>query len=243
MSRICRHAVLFLQAMLLSACVPGLASPSPEAIIEAPTEIPSPTATITSPTEAPSPTATIPSPTAAPAGESDPAASGSCWLVAIDEIVVYQRPSPDGAVFATLPAGDQVIAAEITEDGWIGFDPGVAQAANVGPFRLRWVQDKNGTFTLEGTCDDLPIVVGPPAGVCFTMSMFDIPVYAGADPSAAVIATMRAGDYAEVKGRNADNWMKVDLSVGSVELDVVGWIEGEMVNFNGPCDDPPIVSP
>jgi hypothetical protein len=215
--------------MFLSACVPGLAPPSLEAIIEAPTETPSPTAT-------------VPSPTAATAAESDTAASGSCWLVAIDEIVVYQRPSLDGAVFATLPAGDQAIVAGITEDGWIGFDPGVAQAANVGPFRLRWVKE-NGALTLEGMCDDLPIVVGPPAGVCFTMSMFDIPVYAGADTSTEVIATMRSGDYAEVRGRTADNWMEVDLSVGSMELDLVGWIEGEMVNFNGPCDDLPIVAP
>jgi hypothetical protein len=229
--------------MLLSACVPGLASPSPEAIIEAPTEIPGPTATIPSPTETPSPTATVPSPTAAPAAESDTAASGSCWLVAIDEIVVYQRPSPGAAVFGTLSAGDQVIAAGITEDGWIGFDPGVAQAANVGPFRLRWVQDENGALTLEGMCDDLPIVVGPPAGVCFTMAMYDIPVYARAAPSTEVIATMRSGDYAEVEGRTADNWLRVDLSVGSMELNLVGWIEGEMVNFNGPCDDLPIVTP
>jgi hypothetical protein len=54
---------------------------------------------------------------------------------------------------------------------------------------------------------------------------------------------MRSGDYAEVRGRTADNWMEVDLSVGSMELDLVGWIEGEMVNFNGPCDDLPIVAP
>jgi hypothetical protein len=243
MSRIGRHAVLFLHLILLSTCVPGLASPSPEATIEAPTEIPSPTATAPSPTETPSPTATLPAPTAALAAESDTAMSGSCWLVAIGEIVVYQRPSPDGAVFGTLSAGDQVIAAGITEDGWIGFDPGVAQAANVGPFRLRWVQDENDTFTLEGTCDDLPFVVGPPAGVCFTMAMSDVPVYAGADPSTEVIATMQSGDYAEVGGRSADNWIEVDLSMGSMELDLVGWIEGEMVNFNGPCDDLPIVAP
>jgi hypothetical protein len=243
MSRICRRAVMFLHLMLLSACVPGLAPPSPEATIEAPTEIPSPTATIPAPAETPSPTTPIPSPTTAPAAESDAAASGPCWLVAVDEIVVYQRPSLNAALFGTLPTGDQVIAAGITEDGWIGFDPGVAQAANVGPFRLRWVQDENSTFTLEGTCDDLPLVVGPPAGVCFTMSMFDVPVYAGADPSTEVIATMRSGDYTEVVGKSTDNWMEVDLSVGSMELDLVGWIEAGMVNFNGPCDDLPIVAP
>ncbi len=243
MSRIRRHAVLFLHLMLISACVPGLASPSPGATIEPPTEIPSPTATIPSPTETPSPTATLPAPTAAPAAESDRATAGSCWLVAIDEIVVYQRPGPGAAVFGRLAAGDQVIAAGITADGWIGFDPGVAQAANVGPFRLRWVQGENGTFTLEGTCDDLPIVVGPPPGVCFTMAMYEVPVYAGADPSTEVIATMRSGDYAEVEGRTTDNWMRVDLSVGSMESQLAGWIQGEMINFNGPCDDLPIVAP
>jgi hypothetical protein len=75
------------------------------------------------------------------------------------------------------------------------------------------------------------------------MSMVDIPVYAGADPSTEVVATMHPGDYAEVEGRSAANWMKVDLSVGSMDLDLVGWIESEMVNFNGPCDDLPIASP
>ena len=80
-----------------------------------------------------------------------------------------------------------VITEGRTADGWLGFDPGVAQAANVGIFRLRWSDyaavtgktkedwarvdlsvgnvgpDLAGwvqevTLNLNGPCDDLPMV-------------------------------------------------------------------------------------
>jgi hypothetical protein len=33
-----------------------------------------------------------------------------------------------------------ITVAARSKGGWLGFDPGVTQAANVGLFRLRWVQ-------------------------------------------------------------------------------------------------------
>ncbi len=113
-------------------------------------------------------------------------------------------------------------AAAYTADGWLGFDPGVAQAANVGVFRNRWVE-RGGAFHLEGECGALPLVVGPPPGICFLMASGDTPVYASADISSAVIADLHLGDYAKTVGRAA-GWFKVDFSVGNPGILQTGWI-------------------
>ena len=42
-------------------------------------------------------------------------------------------------IFGTISVGDTHEALARTADGWVGFDPGVAQAANVGLARHRWV--------------------------------------------------------------------------------------------------------
>jgi hypothetical protein len=165
-----------------------------------------------------------------------------CELVANGETTVYQRPSVDAGIFGTFTPGDRVAVGATTDDGWIGFDPGTAQAANVGVFRLRWVRQSD-SISLEGACSDLPVVVGPPAGVCFTMAMEDITVYSQPTASSPMIATMRSGDYAKVVGA-AEDWFEIDLSVGSLELGETGWMSSQNVNFNGPCESlPPAATP
>jgi len=64
-----------------------------------------------------------------------------------------------------LPAGDRERVAAMMADGWIGFAPGVAQAANVGLFSLHWVQ-KGDTIKLEGACSNLPVVANLPPTAC-----------------------------------------------------------------------------
>ncbi len=149
-------------------------------------------------------------------------------------MAVYERPSIAAGLFGTLSPGDRMPVAAHTADGWFGFDPGVAQAANVGVFRNRWVE-WGAAFHLEGACGGLPLVVGPPPGICFLMASTDTPVYASADTSSAVIATIHLGDYARAIGR-ATGWFKVDLSVGSVGIAQQGWITEALANLNGPCD-------
>lgn len=217
-------SVLTLLFIVVSACAPET------------TVVPSPVPTRTA---TPVPSATgipVPSPT----GETPVA--GRCELVANGETTVYQRPSTDAGVFGTMAPGDRIAAGAATDDGWIGFDPGIAQAANVGVFRLRWVQRGDG-ISLEGACSDLPVVAGPPAGVCFTMAMEDIPVYSEPATSSATIATMHSGDYAKVAGTTGD-WFEIDLSVGSLGLSETGWMSSQSVNFNGPCESlPPVPTP
>ena len=190
----------------------------------------------------PAPTLTAiptPSPTTTPAPTAETPTTAGCELVANTQTTVYQRPSLDADVFGTLSAGDRATVRANTADGWLGFDPGIAQAANVGVFRLRWVL-RSDAISLEGACQDLPVVVGPPVGVCFTMVMEDVPVYSKPDTSSALLATMHSGDYAKVAG-TAGDWFQLDLNVGSLGQNQIGWMSSQYVNFNGPCDNLPAV--
>lgn len=226
MSKRITVSLLTLLVIVLSAC--ALETPTPPGSVQTRTATPTPSLTAT---PIPSPTAT-----ATPAGETPVA--GACELVANAQTTIYQRPSLDAGIFGTLSPGDRATVGAITGDGWIGFDPGTAQAANVGVFRLRWVQ-RSDAISLEGACSDLPVVVGPPAGVCFTMAMEDTPVYSEPNSSSAMIVTMHSGDYAKVVG-TAGDWFKVDLSVGSLGLSQSGWMSSQKVNFNGPCESLPV---
>jgi hypothetical protein len=226
--------LLTLLVIVLSAC--ALETPTPPASVQ--TRTPTPTPSLTA-TPIPSPTATsLPSPITTPTPTGETPVAGACELVANAQTTIYQRPSLEAGIFGTLSAGDRATAGAVTGDGWIGFDPGTAQAANVGVFRLRWVQ-RSDAISLEGACQDLPVVVGPPAGVCFTMAMDDTPIYSEPNPSSAIIVTMHSGDYTKVVG-TAGDWFKVDLSVGSLGQNQSGWMSSQNVNFNGPCDSLPV---
>lgn len=189
----------------------------------------------------PAPTAAEPVPVATEVGGGEAIDSGPCELIAVDEVTVYERPHTTAAVFGTMATGFRVQPEARTADDWWGFEPGVAQAANVGVFRLRWVQ-QTAPIRLEGSCGEVSEVVPPPPGVCFTMPMEDVLLLASPNPSAEVMATLTLGDYAAVVGRS-DSWAMLDLSVGNTAQDVVGWIPAATLNMNGPCDSLPAVEP
>jgi len=147
---------------------------------------------------------------------------------------VYERPYEEAAIFGELSPGFTVTVVAKTADEWYGFEPGVAQAPNVGVFRLRWIQETS-AIQLEGNCEDLRQVIGPPPGVCFTMPMAETNVYMTRSTSAPVITTMEYGDFAAVLSRDPE-WALLDLSVGNVDLDTTGWVQEESLNLNGPCD-------
>jgi hypothetical protein len=177
-----------------------------------------------------------------PAAFSIAPSSGPCTLIAEQDVTIYRRPYPEAEVFSTLSAGLEVTVGGVTADGWYGFDPAVAQAANIGVFRLRWVDGSIGV-RLEGGCGGVPEMVGPLPGICFTMPMGDVPVYVNADMSSAVVATLVMNDYAAVLGRTDDGWAQVDLSAGNTGLELTGWIEAATLNMNGPCWDLPTLTP
>jgi hypothetical protein len=166
---------------------------------------------------------------------------GPCELVVSKEVTAYTRPSRQATTFGPLPAGERAPVTATTADGWLGFEPDVAQAANVGIFRLRWVQ-KDDALQLEGACDHLPVVASVPPTACFQMFMEAMPIYAEAHTDAAIIANAQPDDYAQVIAMS-DEWLELDLNVGSVKQNNTGWIPRSDANFNGPCDDLPAANP
>jgi len=69
-----------------------------------------------------------------------PASPVPCMFTANVNLTAYRLPDTISDVFGTMPSGDTHEALARTADGWVGFDPGVAQAANVGLARHRWIQ-------------------------------------------------------------------------------------------------------
>ena len=177
-----------------------------------------------------------------PAGQSYTPTGSNCTLTANADITATMRPFPISDTFGTLQSGMSVPASAQTPNGWIGFDPGVAQAANVDVFRLRWV-DPDAPFTLTGNCAGLPTVIGPPPYVCFNMAMGDTAVYAETDPSSAVVAILLAQEYAAVTAKTPGDWYRIDLGFGNAAPNDAGWIQGTEINFNGRCDELPMVTP
>lgn len=223
-------ASLLVLLALLAACA---SAPTPTPVPPSPTAL-SPTVTPVPPTVTPAPTASN-----SPTGTLSSASSGPCMLVTTKALTAYTRPSTQAAVFGQVPIGDKRPVGGATADGWIGFDPGVAQAANVGPFRLRWVQ-KSDAAKLEGACDasHVPTVANLPPTACFEMFMEQTKIYTTANKSSAVIVTAKAGDYAQVTAANA-TWLQLDLNIGSLKQAKTGWVDRAAANFNGPCDKLP----
>ena len=68
-----------------------------------------------------------------------PTPNGPCTLSANGALTAYRLPDDTSDVFGELFSGETYEALARTAEGWIGFDPGVAQAGNVGLARHRWV--------------------------------------------------------------------------------------------------------
>ena len=159
-----------------------------------------------------------------------------CVLIPISDLVTYYRPDLESEPFDTMPSGMPVYVFAESGAGWIGFDPGIPQAANVGPFRLRWVQE-TGDFSLQGACDELPVIETPPVGVCFTMAMTEFPVFEAPSAESKVMTIVESEDYIGMISQPSPGWYQVDLSIGSVGLEGTGWVQAEWINLNGPCGD------
>jgi len=179
-----------------------------------------------------SPTPTIALPTDTP--------SGPCEATAPAEVTIYMRPDPAAEVFSTQGPGFSIEITAQTATGWLGFDPGVAQAANIGSFRLRWLDPS--TVETTGDCGSLPVVWGPPAEGCFDMPMEDVEVHAGPSDASPILATLHVEEFAAILGLNGAGWAKVDLGPGNTGLAVVGWVDAATLNMNGPCEALPTVT-
>lgn len=228
-----RHVLSVMSVLALAALACSLtgtpAAPTPSVPPPQPTETLPPL-----PSDTPAPTA-VPAPTL-------PSGSGPCQATSSADITIYTRPSFSADVFSTIALTDPVTITSRSADGWLGFDPGVAQAANIGVFRLRWIPP-GASVTLTGNCAGLPVESWVPApGVCYQMSMGPVDVHAAANPTSAVSHTLMVGEFVSVTGRTGTGWLFVNGNDGNVP-GVIGFIAELEMNASGPCDSIPVVSP
>jgi len=221
--------------ILFVACAPApqptlTIAPPPDTATSSPapsTETASPDPTETASPE-PTQTTTVGTPVPWPTGE------GACTLTVSGPTTIYTRPSLAAAVFAEVNAGFVTAITGRTVDGWVGFDPAIAQAANMGSFRLRWAPFD--AAALSGDCASVPEFWAPLAGLCYTMPMEAVDVLAEPLLGSALLTTLEPGEFAAVLGIAEGGWAQVYLSPGNTGLDGLGWIDAASLNVNGPCE-------
>ncbi|MGI4867559.1 MAG: hypothetical protein ACRYFZ_26805 [Janthinobacterium lividum] len=195
------------------------------------------TDTATSPAAAP---ATSAAATAVPASGAavswpapfSPVASQQCVRVATRPASIYHLPVVATPQFGQLAKGEKVTLAARTATGWVGFDPGTAQAANVGVFRLRWVRTADAFGADSAGCAQLPVVSAPPAG-CLLMAAHPVAVRARPAASAALLGTIPTGSYAQVGPQTnaVKGWTIIELPGQATP----GYVAEADVNLTGPC--------
>jgi hypothetical protein len=169
----------------------------------------------------------------APDNDSTPGASPDVEILLTARDTVAVRPRPDSAsgVWGQLLPGDSVPLSGVTRDGWLGFDPGVAQAGNSGSFRYRWIAP-GGPFLLTGDPGGLDSLWGPAAAVVYAMTFDPVPVFVEPDSLATAADSLPGGSAARIVSR-LHGWYLVDPSFGPSPETVSGWVREEDVSVSG----------
>lgn len=172
-----------------------------------------------------------------------PSGPGTCTMTTTGSVTLYERPSTEAQIFSEVGAGETAIVIGRTADGWVGFDPGVAQAANIGVFRMRWAFFDD--VSLTGNCVGVPELTWVPApDLCYWQPMASANVYTTTNTSSTILATLEPEQYASVSGFTTDGWAQVDLGAGNTGFTGTGWVQPADINLNGStCDELPTVSP
>ncbi len=169
-----------------------------------------------------------------------PAGTGSCVIKVKAETEALTRSDALSEVFGVVKAGDTLLASGWTLDGFIGFEPGVAQAPNVGPFRLRWFAPGS-PLEFGGNCAGLQQFPNVSARTCFAMAQSNVPVYKSENVTSSEVARMGLGDYVEVvvsPDQMGTGWLEVISPEGTLASGIRGYIRSGEVSLNGPCDPP-----
>ena len=161
-----------------------------------------------------------------------------CTLTCTDSVDVFTRPDSSAMLMVRLAPGDQVVLSGRTIDGWLGFDPGVAQAANIGSFRLRWIAG-DARYVTDGALSSVPVVWGPQSGITYAMIYESSPLYSEPDSNSAIVDSVPSSSAAGIVLRTED-WYLLDLSIGPLGQGIKGWIRAADVSVNGDLDTIPL---
>lgn len=162
-----------------------------------------------------------------------------CILVCIDSVDVFTRPDSSAMFMIKLAPDDQVVLSGRTVDGWLGFDPGVAQAANIGSFRLRWVSG-DARYLTDSEINNVPVIWGPRAGITYAMIYESSPLYSEPNSLSEIVDSVPSSSAAAIIFRTED-WYLLDLSAVPPGRDIKGWIIAADVSVNGNLDSIPII--
>lgn len=164
-----------------------------------------------------------------------------CLLIPLKETPVFFYPSYTSKKFGTLNPAKKVEVLSFSKNGsWVGFDPGVAQACNVGLFRLRWTP-LNGTAFLSGDCRNIQEIEPPQPKFCFIGGM-KTKVFRGPGEKYGLKGILNPYEYAQAIFKTTNGWIFINMDVGENDLSGYGWIKGADTCFQGisPCDRLPI---
>ncbi len=170
----------------------------------------------------------------------------SCTIVANSDVTAYTT-ADTSAPSITMPAGVQAqVQGQTYDQQWIAFEPGIAQAGNMGLARLRWVP-ANSDITLSGDCASLPMLNPPPATGCTMVFGGTIPAYTQPDSSAPVFTQLGVTDYALIVGQVSSGWYAMaspGAQAGATGTINLRWIEDDLaVQLTGLCDQLPTFYP
>lgn len=155
------------------------------------------------------------------------------FIVPSHQVEVYQRPGYEAELFGFLNSNDTIQGLARSASGWIGFDPGVAQAANLGVFRLRWIDLDSSIEIITGNFKDLPVIWTPEPGKCYNMFLNISYLYSYPDVDSEIIDSFNPGDIAEIVKIDSSGWgLIVSISEDTVNS-CSGWIKPEDLNING----------
>lgn len=141
--------------------------------------------------------------------------------------MAYNRPDSSASVFGILEVGEPVNITVRTASGWLGFDPGTAQAANTGSFRYRWLPPG----TISAGTDSLETLWAPKPGITYAMTYSETPVFTEPDTASVLLSTIGCCSAAEVM-ETSGNWVKVNLNGSPEPQDIQGWISFDGVSLN-----------
>jgi len=160
-----------------------------------------------------------------------PASSQPVVLVAVDSLTIRARPDANDPRWAALAPGDSVEVTAVTRDGWLGFDPGVAQAGNSGSFRYRWIEP-GGAYHVRGVLPALEVVWGPASGVAYAMTFNPVPIHPEPDSLSKVVDTLPGNSAAAIDSM-VPGWYRVDPAQGPSSGTAPGWANADDVSISG----------
>ncbi len=144
-----------------------------------------------------------------------------------DSLTVFDRPDSLSQVFAVIVPADTIFLEVKTKDNWFGFDPGIAQAANTGSFRYRWIT----TGSLLSDSTGLPSVWAPECSISYAMTQISTPVFSSTDSMSSPVAVIPSNSAAAITD-STETWLKVNLDNSPLQKNIQGWILRETVSIN-----------